>query len=130
MNIFDGIKNFLSLVNENWTTICVCIGLIILLAKKIKDYLNKTDDEKVELALKQINEIMLKFVTEAEIDYESFAKAGSIKRAQVINQMYQQFPILAKVADQQKVIEMIDAAIDEALPTLRQIIKENNNKEG
>lgn len=129
MNIFDGIKNFLSLVNENWTTICVCIGLIILLAKKIKDYLNKTDDEKVELALKQINEIMLKFVTEAEIDYESFAKAGSIKRAQVINQMYQQFPILAKVADQQKVIEMIDTAIDEALPTLRQIIKENN-KEG
>lgn len=124
-----GLQNFLFWLNENYVYLLVCIGLIVLLVNKVKAFLSKSDEDKIEYALSTIKEIMLKYVTEAEIEYTDMKGAGSIKRAQVINQMYQQFPILAKVADQQKVIEMIDAAIDEALPTLREIIKENN-KEG
>ena len=124
-----GLQNFLFWLNENYVYLLVCIGLVVLLVNKVKAFLSKSDEDKIEYALSTIKEIMLKYVTEAEIEYTDMKGAGSIKRAQVINQMYQQFPILAKVADQQRVIEMIDTAIDEALPTLRQIIKENN-KEG
>lgn len=125
MDILNGIKNFLELVNDNWTLILVICGLALGLYKKIKDYRSKTTEEKIEIAKAQIKEIILKMVTEAEIDYEEWNKAGSIKRAQVIEQLYEDYPILSKVIDQTTLISWIDEAIDEALVTLREIISEN-----
>lgn len=129
MNILNGVQNFLALVNDNWTTIMVVIGLAIAVARKVKDYFNKSDDEKIEIAKAQIKETILKMVTEAEVDYEEWNKAGSIKRAQVINQIYDDYPILSKVIDQQALIAWIDETIDESLTTLREIVAENKKED-
>lgn len=129
MNILNGVQNFLELVNNNWTTIMVVIGLAIAVARKVKDYFNKSDDEKMEIAKAQIKETILKMVTEAEIDYEEWNKAGSIKRSQVINQIYGDYPILSKVIDQKALIEWIDETIDESLKTLREIVAENKKRD-
>lgn len=76
-----GLQNFLNFINENYVTIMVCIGLIIGIIQKIKTFLSKSDEEKVEIAKKQIRETMLKMITNAEIDFEQWNKAGEIKRA-------------------------------------------------
>lgn len=125
MNILNGIQKFLELINDNWTTIMVILGLATAIAKKVKDYLAKSDDEKIAIAKMQIRETILRLVTEAEMDYEEWNVAGSIKRAQVINQIYETYPILSKIIDQPELVEWIDEQIDEALNTLRYIIKEN-----
>lgn len=125
MNILNGVQNFLSLVNDNWTTIMVVIGLAIAVGKKVKDFVSKSDDEKIEIAKVQIKETILKMVTEAEIDYEEWNKAGSIKRSQVIAQIYAEYPILSKVVDQTALIEWIDTTIDASLETLREIVDSN-----
>ena len=70
MSILDGVKNFLELVNENWTTIIVIIGLVIAVTKKAINYFSKSDEEKIAIAKKQIQETMLKLITDAEQDYE------------------------------------------------------------
>ena len=123
----NGIINFLNLINDNWTTITVIIGLIIMLYRKITDYLNKSEDEKIEIAKKQIREIALRLVSEAEVDYEDWSQAGEIKRSQVIQEIYKVYPVLEKVVDQEAVIEFIDEAIDDALVTLREVIELNEN---
>lgn len=125
MNILNGIQKFLELINDNWTTIMVILGLATAITKKVKDYLAKSDDEKIAIAKMQIRETILRLVTEAEMDYEEWNVAGNIKRAQVINQIYETYPILSKIVDQPKLVEWIDEQIDEALNTLRYIIKEN-----
>lgn len=125
MNILNGVQNFLQLVNDNWTTILVCTGLVIAIARKVKAFFTKSDDEKVEIAKAQIRETILKMVTEAEVNYEEWNKAGSIKRAQVINQIYAEYPILSKVVDQIALTEWIDGVIDDSLKTLREIVAEN-----
>ena len=125
MNILDGIKNFLQLVNDNWVTITVIIGLALGVYKKAKDYFKKSDEEKIEIAKKQISQIILKKISDAEKDYEEWNKAGSIKRSQVIEQIYRDYPILEKVMSQDELIAWIDAEIDNALPTLREIWKQN-----
>lgn len=76
-----GLQHFLEFINENWTTIAVCIGLIIGFITKVKNFLEKSDEEKIEIAKKQIRETMLKMISDAEVDYENWNKAGSIKRA-------------------------------------------------
>ena len=81
MNILNGIQNFLQFINDHWTNIIVIIGLVIAIIKKAKDYFSKSDEEKIAIAKKQIEEIMLRFVTDAECDYREWVSAGEIKTA-------------------------------------------------
>lgn len=125
MYILNGIKNFLSFINDNWTTILVIIGLALALWKKIESYSKFSTDKKIEIAKKQISENILKLITQAEKDYAEWEKAGSIKRSEVISEIYKEYPILAKVVNQEELVKWIDEQIDNALPTLRDIIKQN-----
>lgn len=125
MDILNDIKNFLSLINDNWTTILVIVGLALALWKKIESYSKLSTDKKIEIAKKQISENILKLITQAEKDYAEWEKAGSIKRSEVISEIYKEYPILAKVVNQEELVKWIDEQIDNALPTLRDIIKQN-----
>ena len=126
----EGLQKYLQLLNDNWTSILVCIGLFIGIVKKTQDYMSKNQDEKIEIAKKQIQTTILKMISDAEVDWLEWSKAGSIKRAQVIKQIYEEYPILSKVVDQKALIEWIDGQIDSALDTLREIVKTNETTSG
>lgn len=125
MNFLTGLQNFLNIINDNWTTILVCVGLIVGIVKKTQDYLSKSDDEKIKIAKAQIKQVILKKISDAEVDYEEWNKAGSIKRSQVIAEIYKEYPILSKVVDQTELTKYIDDAIDDALVELRKVIDSN-----
>ena len=121
----EGLQKFLQILNDNWTSILVCAGLIVGIVKKTQDYMSKSQEEKIELAKKQIQTTILKMISDAEVDWQEWSKAGSIKRFQVIKQIYDEYPILTKVVDQDALIKYIDEQIDGALDTLREIVKTN-----
>ena len=123
-----GIKNFLELINQNWTLITVIIGLGILVFNKIKNYLSLSEQEKINLALEQIRITALKLVTDAEEEYENWVKAGTIKRAEVIDVIFEKYPILNKVTDRDTLIKTLDKIIDDALVEMRKVIEENTGK--
>lgn len=127
--VLDGIYNFLSFVNDNWTMIAAIFVLIVAIGKKAQDFFSKSQEEQVEIAKAQIKEVMLRLVTEAECDYYEWIKSGEIKRAQVIDEVFAMYPVLSKVTNQAEVIAWIDEAIDEALKTMRKIFEENEAAE-
>ena len=127
--MLDGIYNFLAFVNDNWTMIFAIIVTLLAIVKKAKEYFGKSKEEQIEIAKAQIKEIMLRLVTEAECDYYEWLKAGEIKRAQVIDEVFAIYPILSKVTNQAEIIAWIDEAIDEALKTMRKIFEENKENE-
>lgn len=127
--VLDGIYNFLSFVNDNWTMIVAIFVLIVAIGKKAQDFFSKSQEEQVEIAKAQIKEVMLRLVTEAECDYYEWIKSGEIKRAQVIDEVFAMYPVLSKVTNQAEVIAWIDDAIDEALKTMRKIFEENESAE-
>lgn len=124
--MLNGIQNFLEFINDNWTSIMVVIGLFIGVGKKVTDYFGKSNEEKIAIAKTQIQETMLRMITDAEMDFNEWNKAGSIKRSQVIEEVYASYPILSKVASQDEIIKWIDEQIDKSLETLREIIAENS----
>ena len=128
LNILYGIQNFLMVINDNWTMIIVIAGLVLALAQKVKDFLSKTDEEKIMIAKTQIKETMLKLITEAECDYREWVSAGSIKRSQVIEKIFNMYPVLSKVTDQESLIKWLDETIDESLETMREIFEKNETK--
>lgn len=123
--MLDGVKNFLQFINDNWTSIIIIISLIIAIVQKTKSYLSKSNDEKIASAKSQIKEVILKLISDAEVDYEDWNKAGSIKRAQVIQKIFTDYPVLSKVANQEELIKWIDTMIDESLKELRKIVAQN-----
>ena len=127
--MLDGIQNTLRFLNNNWSSIIIIIGLAVALWEKIKDYLKKSKEERVEAAKAQIKESMLKWITDAEVDYEAWTKAGDIKRSQVIQKIFAEYPVLAKVTDQETIIKFIDETINESLKSLRKIVAEQPKAE-
>ena len=126
MDVFlNGVKNFLQMINDNWTTILVIAGLVVAIVKKIKDWATKSEEEKIAIAKEQISNTVLKMISDAEKNWEEYNKAGSIKRSEVIDMIYTKYPILSKVANQEELIAFIDDAIDNALKTLREIVEQN-----
>ena len=126
MNVLDGIQNFISFINDNWTNIVVIIGLLISIAIKVKSFFGKSNDEKIAIAKKQIEEIMLKLVTDAECEYDEWIKAGAVKRSKVIEEIFLTYPVLSKVTNQEELISWIDEVINGALETMREIISNQN----
>lgn len=125
MNIMDGFMNFLMFMNNHWTEIIVIIGLLLAVGKKVAAYLNMSDDEKIAIAKKQLGETMLKLVTQAEKDYNTWVQAGAVKRSEVIDAIFQKYPILNRVTDQETLIAEIDKMIDAALVEMREIFSKN-----
>lgn len=126
--MLNGIKNFLEFLNANWTVIAVLLGLAVALIQRVKAFIGKTDEEKIQIAKKQIKEIMLKMVSEAELDFEDWNKAGAIKRSQVISQIYEMYPILSKVIDQNELVKWLDMEINTSLQALEDIIDVNKDE--
>lgn len=129
MNILTGIQNVLEYINENWTAIIIIFGLTISVVKKAVDFFSKSDDEKIAIAKKQIKEVMLKLITDAETDYLAWVGAGAIKRSQVIEQIFAMYPILSKVTNQEELIVWIDEVIDESLEVMREIFEKQMETE-
>ena len=128
MNVLDGIIKFLTYINENWVLITTIVGLMLAIGKKIKSYLSKSNEEKIEIAKAQINEVMLMLVTEAECDWREWQKCGEVKRSQVIDKIFAMYPVLSTIANQEEVITWIDESIDNALKKMRKIFEENRAK--
>lgn len=124
-----GIERFIGYLSENWVMLLVLTGALISISRLVSKYLALDNVEKIETAKKLIKEIMLKMITEAEIDFEEWNKSGSIKRSKVIAEIYDKYPILSKAASQEEVIAFIDAEINNSLKTLREILKENKKEE-
>lgn len=124
MNILTGIRNFLQFINDNWTVIIIIIALIITIVKKAISFFNKSDKEKIDIAKKQIQQTVLKLVTDAEEDYQEWVDAGAIKRSQVIKKIFEMYPILSKATNQEELVSWIDNVIDESLETMRNIFEE------
>jgi len=128
MNILIGINRFLNIINENWTTIVVMIGLVVGIYQKIRSYLQYSKEERVAIAKAQIRESILSMITKAELDFADWNQAGSIKRSQVIQQIYTEYPILSKVIDQNALIGWIDDEINQSLKTLVEVTANNEDK--
>jgi len=126
-----GIQNFITLVRENWTTICALITIIVALYFKIKHEIDKWQSmdeaeqaQEIERAKEMLAEYILGLVAKAEVEW---AKEGSglgvIKRSEVIQKIYDAFPDLVYAMPQEELISLIDTLIDKALETVREKIR-------
>lgn len=134
----QAIYNFLQYLNYNWTMILAIIALLFALYMKVKNTVTKwmkmSEEEKqkelenqVKKAKQAIANYILSLVASAEVDWEG-AGLGVIKRAQVIEKIYKEYPVLLQVVDQEDVIKFIDENIEIALQIVREKIRKETEE--
>lgn len=128
-----GLLRFLQLVEENWATIVAIATLLFAICMKLKSTINKwitmSDGERqkekqaqIQKAKQAIANYILSFVADAEIYWDG-SGLGPIKRAQVIEKIYKEYPILLEVVDQDELMKFIDVQIDAALEVVREKLR-------
>lgn len=121
----ETMTNFLIFLGNNWVLIIFILCVIFGLYLAIKKFIKLSNDKKLEIIYQKISETILKNVSDAESFYYDIKQSGSIKRAQVIKQIYEDYPLINKIADQKSIIKKIDELIDKALEELNEIINKN-----
>ena len=121
-----GLIVFLTWFKDFWPFILIVIacGIKVYFSLKESGVLGLTTEQKIDIALKAIQETILQRVSIAEMDWDCWKKAGSIKRAQVIAEIYEEHPILKEYVDQERVIKLIDEYIEKALEVMKKSIEE------
>lgn len=133
--MINGLKNFLQIINDNWATIVAIVtlayGIYTKARKAIAAWEAKTEAEKqaeidlqIANAKKVLGEEVLKYVSKAEIEWQSdTCKLGPIRRADVIEKIYAKYPVLLYAASQEEILAFIDDCINEALKVVRETIR-------
>lgn len=125
--MMEGLLKLINFTIDNWSVIVAFLIVISAGVIQMKKFFAKSDEEKIKIAKQQIKECIMDYIGRAEFDYEDMIQAGSIKRAQVIKEIFKEYQVLNKVIDQESVITFIDETINEGLKELRKIIAENQS---
>jgi hypothetical protein len=121
----NGILNFLTWLSDNWTMVLMCVVIVISLAQRAKVFFSKSKEEQVKIALEQVRLEMLDLVTEAEKTYGS--GTGTLKRSQVIQKVFERYPILSKVTSVDSLTIQLDKMINDSLSDMRKLLESNES---
>jgi hypothetical protein len=121
----NGILNFLTWLSDNWTMVLMCVVIVISLAHRAKVFFSKSKEEQVKIALEQVRLGMLDLVTEAEKTYGS--GTGTLKRSQVIQKVFERYPILSKVTSVDSLTIQLDKMINDSLSDMRKLLESNES---
>lgn len=124
----QGLVNTANFILENWSNIVFVAAVFIAVFFRIKKFFSMSKEDQKEAVLKVVKEEILKIMSDAEKDWDNYVKSGEIKKSQVINTIYEQFPALSSFANQDEIIKQISDMIDEVKPTMDKIFEKTESK--
>ena len=126
----QGILSFIKFLEYAWPYIVLIVAGIIYIKIYLKKFYEMSAEEQkaeeerlIELAMSKISEIMPSLVATAEENWNYLEKSGIIKRAEVINLIYERYPILKEYSDQETLTKKLDEIIDTTLEKVRTITR-------
>lgn len=123
-----GFNNFIHLIQNQWTNIVVVIAIIATVIRTTLNYSALSQEQRVQSALKVINEELMKLMCQAEIQWKDYKKSGDLKRSQVIKDIYNQFPFLSKYMDQDALVKKIYEMIDKQMDNMNNLLNKTDDK--
>lgn len=115
----------ISFINDNWFLIIVVIALIIYVAQNL---IQHSKEEKIALVKHLIAVSIDAIVAEAEEKYADYKKSGLFKRAYVIQTIYEKYPVLNRIAEQEEFLDWLDKLIEQSVARLKLTISEIDRK--
>ena len=127
--MMDSLTLLRDFIANYWSFFILIICLFVIVTQTIEKFKNMSEEERIEALMKLIKELIIKLMADAEISWSEISKSGKIKRAEVISEVYKQYPILSTFKDQEAIIAEIDKMIDEAIEEVEGFVYGNDEEE-
>ena len=114
-------NKILQFIADNWFFIVIAIGVAIYTYEEI---IKRSDEEKIVIAKHLIAVSIDALVAEAETKFADYEKSGQFKRSYVIQTIYEKYPVLNKVVEQELLLDWIGKLIEESVARLKAISSE------
>lgn len=120
------LNNTINFIVNHWSDIIIILAFIIGAVRGVFVIINMDVEKRKEIAMKIVRENLLKYMSDAEVQYSNYKKSGVLKRSQVINKIYTDYPVLANYVNQDELIEMIYKMIDDEMDRMNAIVNGKN----
>ena len=125
----DSLSLLKDFITNYWSFFILIICLFVIVTETIEKFKGMSEEQRIEALMKLIKELIIKLMADAEINWSEITKSGKIKRAEVISEVYKQYPILSTFKDQEAIIAEIDKMIDEAVDEVEKFVYDGNVSE-
>lgn len=123
----NGLTNFVNLIQSQWTNILVVVAILFGVIRTGINYYSMSKEQRTEAALTVVKSELLKLMSHAELQWSDIKKSGSLKRSQVIKDIYTQFPFLASYIDQETLLKRLYEMIDTEMENMNKILNNDKN---
>lgn len=120
----QGLQNTINFFIDNWSNIIILACLIYGIILRVKKFHKLSEEEKVDAALAIVSKQLLKWMSDAELQWSDIKKSGELKKSEVITKIYKEFPNLKEFVDQDKLLQTISDMIDENMEQLNKVLVE------
>jgi hypothetical protein len=118
-----------------WPYVILFVCIIGFVINYINNYKKLSEKDKenerkrlLNLTLKKIQDIMPYLTANAEENWNHLDKSGIIKRSEVLNIIYESYPILKELYDEEWIVSEIDRIINQTLLDIRKITRKEDSK--
>lgn len=118
----NGLTNTLNFIQENWSNVLLILTAVITVICRIVSISKLSKTQKVEAILTIVKSELLKFMSEAEIDWKEYEKSGLLKKSDVITKIYDKFPLLKEYLDQETLIKRISDMIELGMQEMNKVV--------
>ena len=115
----------LEFIGSNWFFIIIAINVVIYTYEEMS---RRNNEEKVAIAKHLIAISIDALVSEAETKFANNEKSGQLKRSYVIQTVFEKYPVLNNIIEQEALIDWIDKLIEESVSRLRLTVSEFERK--
>ena len=119
-----------------WPYIVLFVCIIGFVINYINGYRKLSEKDKenerkrlIEATLKKIKDIMPYLTANAEENWNHLDKSGIIKRSEVLSIIYESYPILKELCDEEWIVSEIDRIINQTLVDIRKITRKEESNE-
>ena len=111
-------ERIIQFITDNWFFIVIAIGVAIYVYEEV---IQRSNKEKIIIAKHLVAVGIDALVAEAEIKFADYEKSGQFKRSYVIQIIFEKYPVLTKVVEQEQLLDWIDKLIEESVARLKMV---------
>ena len=100
-------------------------GVYYMVSKFYTDYIkfkSLSSEDKIKVILRIVKAEILKYMSDAEVEWKDYEKSGIIKKSQVISKIYEKYPTLADYVDQEWLICQIEKIIEDNMNNMNSVL--------
>ena len=122
----EAFMSFVDWVGRDYVMILLVIFAICSCFIKIEKSLRDSNEARINTALDAVKKEILIMMSDAEVKWKNYPKAGQLKRSEVFQKIFEKYPVLKEHDAQDDIEKIVDEYISEYLKETQTVVNDKS----